>query len=321
MSVKHIISYSRDGLGGRLLCIMNTLIIAKYFECTASVVWKNNAHISCDFNNLFRESKLFEIRRNINEFVNQESALCSVHNLAIKKYRHTNDFMIGIRDDMLKTRILREEHIKMNRISSFNMGNQVTIKAMNSALHENDVIVFHARKDFSRLYNIGYKDIFHENLMPLEYIQSHVDSYVDNNNFNNILGIQVRRGDLTSSSLTDVNIPSGSLTKIRIVPTNKYFEKIDDLLKTRNYKKIFLATESVDIISEFENKYKGMIINYPVNNFERNEEGVIYALIDMILLSKCSLIVSGRSQLPATAAKIGNIEHICLDYGQSSLPD
>jgi len=281
---------------------MNTLLIAKHFECKASIVWKNNRHLDCDFNNLFYERGSFEVVPNINNLINQESSLCSIHNMAITKYKHTSDFMVGIRNDMLNIRALREEYIKLGKVSSFNKDNQVIIKAMSKALLENDIVAFRARKDFSRFYNISYSDIFHNNLMPLANIQSLVDSYIDNNSFKNILGVQVRRGDLSSSSLTN----------IRIVPINKYFEKIDYLLKINRYEKIFLATESVDIIGAFHKRYKDMVINYPIDEYSRSGKGVVYALVDMILLSKCTLIISGRSQLPATAAKIGNIEHIRL---------
>ena len=55
-AVQHIISIRHDGLGGRLVCLMNALALSRSLGSQLSVVWPVNRHCASQFDDLFGQT-------------------------------------------------------------------------------------------------------------------------------------------------------------------------------------------------------------------------------------------------------------------------
>ena len=164
-------------------------------------------------------------------------------------------------------------------------------------------------KNFSNIKNIIDKDvnillINYTNLIRNKFYEKIFSKLILNDtierilkifspfNFKEYVGVHVRRGD----------VPNYRKIGLKI-----YFK----WLKNHKIKKIFLCSDNDNVFCKFKDKFN--VIRYYHRSLNRNSpQGIQDALIDIILLSKCKLIISGDSQFSKCASYIGNIRYIKL---------
>jgi len=124
------------------------------------------------------------------------------------------------------------------------------------------------------------------------------------------LGIHYRGTD----KITDNSQNSNQITD------EAFFNYVDSIIKKRNIKKIYLATDSLKIYNNFHKRFSSfIIISLKIKRFDSNEWGCSFkvddnqqenatnAIIDSLALSKCNIVISTNSALSAWS-KIFNPE-------------
>ena len=147
-----------------------------------------------------------------------------------------------------------------------------------------------------------------------------------NNLFHETLGVHWRGCDMT------INRDGGT------IPQKILFSKIDDLLLTKNYKKIFLCTDEELYIEKMKQKYGDKLIytnafrsksKKPIHDNFYNRSNLINSnqienrkfhnyhcgkevLLDTLLLSKCKNVLGRNSNVITSAKIIGNLDSLFL---------
>ncbi|MCQ2974934.1 MAG: hypothetical protein MJ211_08995 [Bacteroidales bacterium] len=107
---------------------------------------------------------------------------------------------------------------------------------------------------------------------------THVCDILNHFNFNNYIGIHIRRGDHISS--TDKS------------PINLFIDYIDNM---SNNEKIYIATDSPDLKYLLTKIYSPERIISNTFVLDRNSsKGIIYAYVDMLILSKSKFIIGSQ---------------------------
>jgi len=126
------------------------------------------------------------------------------------------------------------------------------------------------------------------------YVQKEVDDYLEKYDLSQCQGVHVRRGD---------TVPTTCQQHFKCIDTWQFHEALQD-----NARPIFLATEDIDILNEFEEQYPYRIFNYECRSFDRRSPRAIQdAMVQMLLLSKCHGILGGKSSFSEISARLGDI--------------
>lgn len=101
---------------------------------------------------------------------------------------------------------------------------------------------------------------------------------------------------------------------IRKSPLELFYQKAQELLTDGRAEQIFLATDDKEVECNLAKRFPGEIICYQGKQFARNDkEGMQDGLIDMLALSKCSMIYgSYGSTFSRMASYLGNKELIVV---------
>ena len=116
----------------------------------------------------------------------------------------------------------------------------------------------------------------------------------------NSLGIHYRGTDKIKDTSQNINQ----------ISDDKFYNYIDYVIKTKNLKKIYLATDSLPIYTEFNKKFNLIpIISLNIKRcstdirffevYENQKENASNAMIDSLALSKCTTVISTNSALSA----------------------
>lgn len=119
-------------------------------------------------------------------------------------------------------------------------------------------------------------------LRPIEKIRKIADYLTEKYDVPNLVGVHVRRDDFLvgKERLGDVS------------SDNKFFEKIDEILKEDFKTKFLLCTDSQETEDKFIEEYGNRIIIYPKKNRDRTTVlNTQQGLIDLLLLSRTKHII------------------------------
>ncbi|MCK5341825.1 MAG: hypothetical protein KAR20_00395, partial [Candidatus Heimdallarchaeota archaeon] len=92
----------------------------------------------------------------------------------------------------------------------------------------------------------------------------------------------------------------------RYIPMRAYHDKLGEIMESNRIDHIFLSTQSNDTTVLFQQRYGDKVISYPFEDYTRGSVGIQNALIDIMLLSKCDLILGPQSEFNSAAALIGD---------------
>lgn len=156
-------------------------------------------------------------------------------------------------------------------------------------------------RSFPYLAEVGKYLKFNKELQT--YIEDEYKKLIGNEK--EVLGIICRGTDYTSLRPYNHSIPPEPETLVK---------KAKDLFEKYNYKKIWLATEDVDIYEMFKNEFKDVMIDFEQYRFSRKENKYISELIkedkenkdisyniakkyllSMYILSRCKYIIGSRT--------------------------
>lgn len=150
-----------------------------------------------------------------------------------------------------------------------------------------------------------HRERFREELLriePAEVIRRRVAAFLTDHDLAGFIGVHVRRGDLERAGGKHP----------RFFENDLYFEALA-ARDPRGERDIFLCTESEDVIAEFVDRYGERVVYPPIAPNHRGSAGGIQdALVDILLLSRCPLVISGSSNFSALAAIMGGAEHLAF---------
>jgi len=135
--------------------------------------------------------------------------------------------------------------------------------------------------------------LYQQHLIPNSSIQSVMNSapFIDNE----FVGIHIRRGDNAMATSNS--------------PIALFMQAMRSELELRPSCKFYLATDDTGAQSEIQNAFGKDIVFTRAKNLSRNDAaGVVDALIDILMLSRCQYIIgSFYSSFSDVASKYGNI--------------
>jgi hypothetical protein len=278
---KHILSIRHDGLGGRLVCLLHALSLARYLDSRLSIVWEDNEHCSCPFEDLFIPNSNLTIHTNLNDSIE-----AGTRNLGyIGKHRNiicqTMDDVdhIFVNDCKLQRRLTRIERQR----------------ELLHILQASEVILMRSTKRFPFNTGIEPSAAFVTNIKLLPIINQQINIFVNRHAINHTLGIHVREGD-----------PQKEVQPPRIAPLQSYLDEASKLMSSARYKNIFVSAQTEETVSIFQQKFRQYkVIFYPISDYTRSKTGIRQALVDLIILSHCDTILGVKSRFNIAAALIG----------------
>ena len=262
---KYIIASSNidPGIGNRLKCLISVLRLSRKLKMKLLLLWMPpNLMGGADFSELFEP-----IMPQITE--KEADKLKDSGKLKIcKTYEDCLDgnYQYFLFNDWRFVLLPGEVPKGFAKVFPDNEGQVIDL--------EYEHIPLKIRKDFL----IGIKKI-----MPIIPIRKKVDNFVkEHNNFNNVIGVQVRRRDFLLA--TD--------GRGKVSTNDNYFKRIREIIKENPKTKIFLATDCPVTRDMFVEEFKDKLIFFPCNNWDkRTKEATITGFIDMLLLSKTNHIL------------------------------
>ena len=276
----HVISMKPDGLGRRLLSLFNALTVSQYLDCRLSVVWPENRHCNCPLSDLFSCSPDIPVYSELSSSF--ESNVLNIGFLGNRKsmfFGTAGDLLQYLDKNSGEPRMLTSGP-KQDYSKVFNTCETVIIKMARPIQLNNRSLAL---------------DCFHDNFKIAPHIQERIDAFLHEYRFHNTLGLHIREGDIADK-----------LNHQRYVSMEAYYEKLEEIMERKRFDSILLCTQSNAAAKLFQQKYKGRVISYPFEDYSRGSVGVQNALIDIILLSRCDLILGPKSYFNTAAALIGN---------------
>ena len=275
MALKLMVIAPWSGLGDRMFVIGSCIRFARKMGIPYKLAWINSSALTCPLDMLFRcPVETYDL----NSFVWNGWGNIDVD----PKKGYSNSNIWVIKD-----------------------GNELTNEMMSCP----DVLIINGWAIPMDPYEKTYRDdkIFQDILVesvgmimewPLNpYVESERDRFVGQYALSKCLGVHFRDGDLKC----DVGYGTN-----RIIPLSRYFNTLD-----KRGENLFLATDSEEAESEFLKRYGDRVCMYRCRTKNRAEpEAIQDALIQMILLSRCSRILCGRSNFNLAAQCMGRMAHV-----------
>lgn len=245
------------GLANRMRAIASGISICDKLSITPEIVWPMNNDLNCSFEKLFvpdtNNFKLSNISGLNDLFVYDEPRK---KNLYLSKFFHKKNHFNLIITDKTITKYYNEDcELLYELIKSFD--STVLIR---SGLNYYDFS--------SKLYKSLFK--------PTKEVMEIANNTIINLPSKNIIGIHIRRTD------NKISIEQSPITLFK--------NKIDENLRIDSNVCFYLATDSEDIKHELKHEYGNIIISSSKIASRKTESGIIEALAEMIILSKCKML-------------------------------
>jgi len=137
--------------------------------------------------------------------------------------------------------------------------------------------------------------------------REHIRKVIEANNFDNMIGVHVRRSDNKEA--------------ISHSPIEGFVEQINAEIKADDKLEFFLATDEPSVEVEMEKEFPGRIVTHKKASLDRNDPKAIRdAVIDLLSLASCrKLIGSYYSSFSRTAAHINGLEMVTIREDEFSL--
>jgi hypothetical protein len=250
-----------EGLANRIRAIASAISLAEDLHQEVFVVWKKDNTLNAEFDHLFQKNVNFKVKKynyyyRIFFYSGNSKIMIFVRQFIHKYFKI--DFFITDKDI---PELVWKNNDNLD-LSKLQMGRN---KIRNIAL-------FTCHK----FYNID-KSI--SKLIPNEFIVLKSKSYIFD--FNNIIGIHIRRTDNFNSILHS--------------PLELFIINIKSEISKNPNVKFYLATDDYDTFESLQKLFSDKII-YFKKNYERSKyESIIDAFVDLYSLSLCSKIYGSYS--------------------------
>jgi hypothetical protein len=279
--LKMCICYRKDGIGKRLIHLVEVTKMARLLDVPLIVLWRTNAA------NFIYPSKLGDILdERYYDYINIEGAFKSP-----KRGIHLASFLrnagiLTLQDPILteSERILKPFDVKtINELEQLNECKYFEPKKFDFDIEE-------VKSNYDVLFMGGYdgqwvpipKSSINTNttqatiIKPKPSIVEQARIYVENNSIREAIGVHIRRGD---------RVIDDKLSNM-LATTDSYYRYIDGISETN---RIYLATDSKEIEEEFKTKYGSRMI-------PRGELSVGYDTTEQIVDSMREIMIMSEAE-------------------------
>ena len=274
----------RGGLGNRFLSLSSAYNIAKACDiATVIVLWNNINECGCNWNDVF--SKLPDGFRVVNlKFINDS------YKAMLKKGRMDKiacKFLQRTVYKIFKT-ITTRMHLEANGI--FDEDRQEVLKKQ--------LIERKGKTTFIESYSKFYGEVDLSEFVFNLGILAKVEAFLKRTGQYDAM--HIRRTD--------------NATAIQNSPTELFVEKANDIIEKNSKAKIYIATDDVDVLNIFKEKFPNNVISELNGNLSRRtSDGIQFALYEMLILAGAkTLYASYFSTFSSLANCIGKNEIIVV---------
>lgn len=244
------------------------------------IIWSLNSELNCKY------EKLFKIVPDAFELKNV-SGMCDL--FFYDEPRKKNIFLSKLFHKSNKTDLF----ITDKDISRKYIDDKITL--IEDIRNINGKVLIRSGLEFYKFDDTLYGNLF----KPTEQVSNIVCNIIQEFNNHKIIGLHIRRTD--------------NIIAIQHSPLYLFKNVIDEEIKKNNDIKFYLATDSESVKQEIKNIYGNRIITSSQQASRKTESGIIDALTEMLILSKCDKIYGSYwSSFSEAAALLGNIHLIQL---------
>lgn len=267
--MQNLIINLQFGLGNRLRALASALLIAKISGWHLKVVWESDLHCGAEFNDLFETD--FDL---VDPLGDDEMSECEVYNYMDNDKRRSKKLTIDLES-------------------------------------KRDIYIISA-------FSLDYpgRDIEKENVLlrTLKFSEK-VERIVNNYNVSDTIGVHIRMGGGKNHSTDRWDSDEfwdQEAKKLMYHWRDKshysaFINEMDQLLSDDPELRFFLATDMRSTYNILADRYQDRIIYVERNCFDRSKQQQIYALADMVLLSKSKWIIGSYwSTFTEIAQRLGN---------------
>lgn len=268
-----IIIQPRAGLCNRLRAIASAISLAEASNNKVHVIWEVNRGCNSRF------SDLFELPAEITRLteLNSGSEIAAINRRVPQLFsRYKNCY---IYQDVIGQIVNQQDWLTLT--SKFR---HLYISTWNCFFQPSSKLPFHL-------------------IIP----RKHIREVIEANNFDNMIGVHVRRSDNKEA--------------ISHSPIEGFVEQINAEIKADDKLEFFLATDEPSVEVEMEKEFPGRIVTHKKSSLDRNDQKAIRdAVIDLFSLASCrKLIGSYYSSFSQTAADIYGLERVTIREDKFSL--
>ena len=264
---KHIIGIRQDGLGGRLISFILALNLSKKLSCKYGYIWLENKACASCFSDLFSFSGDNEIAiyRKFNE---------------LKSVAKNNIGYLGQRRNFICESIksLRTS-MKLDAENNEPATEEIQERDKSEIIKTCEVVVVkpYLETEFAaEQLDPGY---FNKIVKPQDEIVQIKDNFLNCVGRDNLVGVHVRRGDIIPKKRYD-----------KFVSLETHINQMNNYLRENPQNRFFVSTDSLEIIGELKEVFPDKIVYFAKDDHTRSAAGIKAALIDLLILSECSII-------------------------------
>jgi len=279
---KQIIGVRQDGLGGRLISFILTLNLSKKLSCKYGYIWRENKACENIFSDLFSLPRDCEIA-----IYGKFNELKSVAKKNIGYLGQKRNFICESIDSLRISMRLDAED-KNSEIEEIKERDKLEI------LETCEVVVVkpYLETEFTaEQLDPGY---FNKIVKPQDEIMQMKDNFLNCIGRDNLAGVHVRRGDIIPKKRYD-----------KFVSLKTHINQMNNHLRENPRNRFFISTDSPEIIGELKEAFPDKIVYFAKDDHTRGAAGIKAALIDLLILSECSIIQGGTSQFCRAASILG----------------
>lgn len=279
---KHIIGIRQDGLGGRLISFILALNLSKKLSRKYGYIWLENKDCDSSFSDLFSFSGDHEIA--IYQRFNELKAVSKNSIGYLGKRR--NFICESIKSLITSMRLDNEDKGSATK--------EIKERDKLEIVETCEVVV--VKPYLSTEFTAEQIDpaYFNKIVKPIDKIVQIKDDFLSCVGRDNLVGVHVRRGDI---------IPKKKQGKF--VSLEAHINHMNSSLQENSQNKFFVCTDSPEIIGELKEVFPNKIVHFEKDDHTRSAAGIRGALIDLLILSECSVIQGGNSQFSRAASILG----------------
>ncbi len=284
---KRIIVRPMHGLGNRLRVIASAYNIARKSKKDLVICWDKDEHLNAEFHDLFVKQR-FDI--NV-DFVSSKF-LENIHEMSFYQYMENEPFT--------------------HKHEEINTDTDLDIVITSSCVINSKFNDFKEENNF--LKSLLLREEINEIVNQIKITDNHIGVHIryDGDNWENLAPEDVKNWNSEAHEILRKNRNNSK--------PDRFAKRMRELINNKNEIKFFVSAakfSSIEfLLSEFKNKIE--FIDRPKQADNRDSESIKYALVDMLLLSKCKYILgSGWSSFTEGAQRFSNYNQIIEIAGEN----
>lgn len=264
------------GLGNRMLAVAAGYNLAKISNRELEIIWQKDAGLNAAFDDIFEFNKSWFELKEINKIkYDLIYELPRKKNFFLPKFIHLFDSRKWLYHYGDKAELMDDDYFE------------------NICISQNKNVVVMSCYPFYKFTNQQVRNLF----TPSKAVANRVGEILKNNNLE--VAIQIRRTDNKWS--------------IENSPVKLFEEAVDKEIKGNPHGKIYLATDDQNIKNYFSKKYGDLIVYNPKKAERDSLSGIIDAVAEMEIMSKCRRIYgSYSSTYSVVASYLGDTDLIVV---------